>query len=301
VKTLVLGLDGIGDDIWGLPGGDLVEHHGRLETFYTTFPSFMCSITGKRYKQTRLTAHRVFRKDKFIWDYLGDMRQTYINIPPTYPAELVNGSFICGFMGSRLNSNSVCPPSLVEDLRKDVDYRFAEELDMPLALEGRWNEFFEAAMGLIEMRTRTIKYLTERDQSELLFAVYTASDECLHQRVEGRLGERRIREMKKFLLENVIDVVDTLQPDTTIFFSDHGFNMRGYHGDKDPETRWGTWGLNTVLDHLPPRKEAHILDVFPTILSSMDVEYSTFEGCSLVYAESDKRAMIVKLRRLGYI
>ena len=301
MRTLVLGLDGIGDDIWGLPGGDLVEHHGWLETFYTTFPSFMCSLTGKRYRQTTFTPHRVFRKDKFIWDYLGDARQTYINIPPTYPAELVNGSFICGFMGSRLNSNSVCPPSLVEDLRRDVDYRFAEELDMPLALEERWDDFFEAAMALIEMRTRTIKYLAERDQSELLFAVYTASDECLHQRVEGRLGERRIREMKGFLLENINDVVDTLQPETTIFFSDHGFNMRGYHGDKDPETRWGTWGLRTVLDHVPPRKEAHILDIFPTILSSMDVEYSTLEGCSLVYAESDKKAMLVKLRRLSYI
>jgi len=301
VKTLVLGLDGLDDDLWGLPGGDVAEYHGRLETFYTTFPSFMCTLTGMRYKQTGFAPHRVFRNHTFIWDRLGDMRQTYINIPPTYPAELVNGSFICGFMGSRLNSNSVCPPSLVEDLRRDVDYRFTEELDKPLALEGRWDDFFGSCMGLMEMRTRAIKYLAERDRSELLYAVYTASDECFHQRVEGRLGEKRIREMKGVLLENVNDVVETLQPETTIFFSDHGFNQQGYHGTKDPETRWGTWALRTDLDHVPPRREAHILDVLPTILTSLDVQYDDLEGYSLLFSESDKRAMITKLERLSYI
>jgi len=301
LRTLVLGLDGLDDGLWGLPGGDVAEHHGRLETFYTTFPSFMCTLTGMRYKQTTFSPHRVFRNHRFLWDRIGEMRQTYINIPPTYPAELVNGSFICGFMGSRLNSNSVCPPSLVEDLRRDVDYRFTEELDKPLALEGRWDDFFESCMGLMEMRTRAVKYLAERDRSDLLYAVYTASDECLHQRAEDSLGERRIREMKAFLLENVNDVVETLQPETTIFFSDHGFNLQGYHGPKDPETRWGTWALRSDLDHIPPRSEAHILDILPTILTSLDVSYEPLEGCSLLFSESDKRAMITKLERLSYI
>jgi len=50
-----------------------------------------------------------------------------------------------------------------------------------------------------------------------------------------------------------------------------------------------------------PRREAHILDILPTILTSLDVPYDALEGCSLVFSESDKRAMIAKLERLSYI
>ena len=107
--------------------------------------------------------------------------------------------------------------------------------------------------------------------------------------------------MKRALLENVNDVVETLQPETTVFFSDHVFNQLGYHGTKDPETGWGTWALRTDLDHVPPRREAHILDILPTILTSLNVSYKPLEGCSLVFSETDKRAMITNLKRLSYI
>ena len=148
MKTLVIGLDGEDDDFWKV--GDIglqVDYNGELETFYSTFPSFLCSLTGIRYKQSiqgNFVSHRVFGH-KMLWEYLGDMKQTYINIPPTYPAEEINGSFICGWKAKKLDSNSVRPISLLEDLVK-IGYYFGKDLFEKPAVEGRWHDFIELAM-----------------------------------------------------------------------------------------------------------------------------------------------------------
>lgn len=302
LKTLVIGLDGEDDYFWNI--GDIglqLDYHGELETFYATFPSFMCSLTGQRYSpdiQGHFVSHRVFGH-KLIWEYLGDMKQTYINIPSTYPAEEVNGSFICGWKASRLDSNSVRPISLLEDLNKIGYYR--KSLFENPAVDDKWDEFFDMAMEQIRMRTKSIKYLARKDDPELLFAVYTATDECLHQRIETRLGKNRIRTMNEILSEDLSSLIDEIQPETTIFFSDHSINEMGYHGPDHPETKWGTWGLITDLEHIPPRDKAHILDIFPTILASLDMDIPAVEGSSLIYSESDKKVFTDRLRRLGYI
>lgn len=302
LKTLVIGLDGEDDNFWKI--GDIglqLDYNGDLETFYATFPSFMCSLTGQRYSpevQGNFVSHRVFGH-KMLWDYLGDMKQTYINIPATYPAEEVNGSFICGWRKMTLDSTSVRPISLLEDLNK-IGYYLKGLFEDP-AVDGKWDEFFDMAMEQIRMRTKSIKYLARKDDPELLFAVYTATDECLHQRVETRLGKNRIRTMNEILSEELVSLIDELQPENTIFFSDHSINEMGYHGPDHPETKWGTWGLITDLEHIPPRDKAHILDILPTILASVDVDILALEGYSLIYSESDKKSFTDTLRRLGYI
>ncbi len=303
LKTLVLGLDGEDDNFWKI--GDIglkLDYHGELETFYWTFPSFLCSLTGKRYDprmQVDFGSHRAIGH-KMLWDYLSDIRQTYINIPAAYPAEEVNGSFICGWKARELNSNSVRPISLSEEL-SEIGYYFGKDLFAEPAKERKWDDFLDEGIRQIHMRTKTIKYLAKRDDPDLLFAVYTATDECLHQRIETRLGKDRIRTMNEVLSEDLSSLIDEIQPETTIFFSDHCINEMGYHRPDHPETKWGTWGLITDLEHIPPRDKAHILDIFPTILSSLDVDIPAVEGSSLIYSESDKTAFTDKLRRLGYI
>jgi len=303
LKTLVIGLDGEDDGFWNIKKAEsLIDHHGELETYYSTIPSFMCSITGQKYSPGiigKFISHRVFGH-KMLWDYLGDMKQTYFNIPSTYPAEDVNGSFVCGWKAKTLGSNSVRPISLLEDLVK-IGYYYGKDLFEKPAVEGRWHDFIELAIDQIHMRTEAIKYLAKKDESELLFAVYTVTDECLHQRRKERLGEKRIKIMNKILAEDLSSIVEETQPETLIFFSDHSVNLEGYHGPDHPETKWGTWALRSNLEHIPPRDKSHILDVFPTILASLDVDIPAVEGCSLLFSESDKKAFTDKLRRLGYI
>jgi len=303
MKTLVIGLDGEDNYFWNI--GDIglqLDYYGELETFYSTFPSFLCSLTGKRYAQRMqgdFSSHRVVGH-KMLWDYLGDIRQTYINIPATYPAEEVNGSFICGWKAKSLDSNSVRPISLIPKLEK-LGYNFGKDLFESPAAEGRWDDFLNEGIKQIHMRTKAIKYLAKKDKPELLFAVYTTTDECLHQRIETRLGKNRIRTMNEILSEDLSSIIDEIQPETTIFFSDHSINDMGYHGPDHEETKWGTWGLITDLEHIPPRDKAHILDIFPTILASLDVNIPAVEGSSLIYSESDKKIFTDRLRRLGYL
>jgi len=61
------------------------------------------------------------------------------------------------------------------------------------------------------------------------------------------------------------------------------------------------WALKTNLNFIPPQNKAHILDIFPTILSSLDIKIPNVEGCSMIESKSDRIKFEERLRRLGYI
>jgi len=302
-KTLVLGLDGIDNNFWkSIDAFSLVDYCDELETYMSTLPSWMCSLTGREFTERRshsFVSHRVYGY-KMLWDYLKDIKQIYLNIPVTKPAEKVNGVMVCGdWRNDKMDSTTIYPPELIDGLEA-LGYVLTDSFQEKLEARD-WDGFLEEALRLFSLRTKAIKHLADIIQPEFIFAVYRVSDECLHQRGETRLGEKRIQKMEKALALELQEVIDTLQPETTLFFSDHSITPEGYHGADHPETVWGTWGLKTELDHIPPIDRAHILDIFPTILTSLDIDVPKLKGSSLVASSSDRKSFETKLRRLGYI
>jgi len=304
MKTLVLGLDGLSDSFWNIKGADyLIDYHGQLETYYWSLPSWLCTITGKEYDPRMdgdiFITHRSY-SDKFIWDYLLDLRQTYCNIPVTYPAENINGAFIAGNWKTEImDSNSVKPIKLLDKLI-NIKYSFEDPFGIPSSM-GDWKSFFKKAIVRLHTVTKTIKLLYDDYEPDFMFAVYRVLDECLHQRVETRLGEDRIEKMKEILVKDLKKTVNYIKPETLIFVSDHSINKMGYHGPDHPSTKWGMWALKTNLNFIPPQNKAHILDIFPTILSSLDIKIPNVEGCSMIESKSDRIKFEERLRRLGYI
>jgi len=301
-KTLVVGLDGVSDSFWDIPQANkLINHHGKLETYYSTFPSFMCSLTGKEIDtslQEEFTTHRIGYD--MLWDYFSSIKQGDVNVPCIYPAENINGFMICGWRAEGLNSQAVRPIELVEKL-KDMGYYWGLDRFESMSVEGRWDDFLDEALNQIDMHTKSTIRLASKHQPELLFMVYVVTDQCLHQRRETRLGEERIDKLKSHLASKLNTLDRELKPETLLFFSDHGVNEEGYHGTDHPTTKWGTWALRSGLRFVPPRERAHILDIFPTILSSLNVDIPNVEGYSLLDSESSARSFEKRMRELGYL
>jgi len=302
MRLLVVGLDGIDNSFWKrIDAFSLVDYHGELDTYYWTVPSFMCSLTGNEF-DTKMdvegfVSHRQY-KMKMLWEYLNDIEQVYLNIPVTFPAEKIMGSFVCGdWKTNYMDSNSVWPKETLEGL-KSIGYTFEDKFEK-FSIESDWDSFFDLAMERISMRTKAVKYLYKKDNPELMFVVYRSSDECLHQRL--RLGNKRIETMYNTLACELENVLETIHPENVLYFSDHCLNKNGYHGPDHPSTRWGTWGLSTDLEHIPPKNNAHILDIFPTILEFFDIEVPPVKGTSLIIPESDSENFMKKMERLGYI
>jgi len=303
MKLLVVGLDGVSNPFWKrIDTLSLVDYHGELDTYYWSLPSWMCSLTGEEfdYKMKNVekyVSHRQYKK-KMLWEDLSDFKQVYLNVPVTFPAEKVKGSFVCGDWKTKyMNSNSVWPIETLEGL-KSISYTFADDFENA-TVNSDWDYFFDLITERISMRTRAVKYLYKKDNPDFMFVVYRSSDECLHQRL--RLGEKRIEKMYHMLACHIKEISEYIHPENILYFSDHSINKNGYHGPDHPSTRWGTWALSTELEYIPPLDNAHILDMFPTILSFFDIELPPVKGNSLIIPESDRKNFIKKMERLGYI
>jgi predicted AlkP superfamily phosphohydrolase/phosphomutase len=302
MRLLVVGLDGIDNSFWKrIDTLSLVDYHGELDTYYMSLPSWMCSLTGEEF-DSRMNAeyfvsHRKYKK-KMLWEYLHNFKQVYLNIPVTFPAERIKGSFVCGDWKTKyMDSNSVWPIETLEGL-KSIGYTFADDFENA-AVNSDWDYFFDLIIEKISMRTKAVKYLYEKDNPELMYFVYRSSDECLHQRL--RLGEERIDKMHHMLACEIKEILEYIQPENVLYLSDHSINKNGYHGPDHPSTRWGTWALSTKFEHIPPLDNAHILDIFPTILEFFDVELPPVKGTSLIIPESDTENFMKRMKRLGYI
>lgn len=206
-KVLVIGLDGVPFSLirdWAA-AGELPTFAKLLETGAsgplastmppTSGPSWSSFVTGKNPGKTgvydflyRRPGTYVFppvnasmRSGKSLWALAseGDLKTCAINLPLAYPVEKVNGALVSGWMTPYFATDYTWPPELGKEIEEAVgDYRiYPSETFAP----SRSKAFFRACDELLDLLTRTSRYLLDREDWDLFMTVYFDTDRVLHQ------------------------------------------------------------------------------------------------------------------------
>ena len=181
-------------------------------------------------------AHHI--KSPTVWEILEGQgkRCVVMNVPNTYPARVMQGVLISGFVAVDLK-RAVHPPSLLPRLeamgyRIDVDYRrAAEEKDA----------FFRDLFETLERRREAMLYLLREKAWDLFIGVFTESDRLHHyfwdeyENPQGRYHESFLRFYRR--LDEIIGEILAAVGDEVglIMLSDHGF------GPLRAEVNVNTW------------------------------------------------------------
>ncbi len=206
-KVLVIGLDGVPFSLirdWAASGD--MPHFARLLAEGTSGPlrstmpptsgpSWTSFVTGKNPGKTgiydflyRRPGSYVFppvnasmRSGRSLWALAGEagLRTCAINLPISYPVEPVNGALVSGWMTPYFAKDYTWPPELGAEIEEAVgDYRiYPSETFAP----SRSAAFFDACDELLDLLTRTSRYLLDREDWDLFMTVYFDTDRVLHQ------------------------------------------------------------------------------------------------------------------------
>ena len=171
------------------------------------------------------------RHGRTIWRRLSEAGQRVVvmNLPITHPAEPVNGVLVAGGDAPRPSSPRFSYP---EDVIEEIDtaageYILAARLD-GLIRAGKKQQALDRVYRMIQGRTRAAQHLMEREDWNLFFVLFTASDSVQHFFWEDLTGGGPHRDAILDVYRRLDDALGTLQaqagPDTaTILLSDHGF------------------------------------------------------------------------------
>ena len=171
------------------------------------------------------------RHGRTIWQRLSQAgkRMVIMNLPITYPAEPVNGLLIAGGDAPSTSSPQFSyPEHLIEEIDSQVpDYILAARLD-GLIRAGKKQEALDRVHQMIEGRTRAALYLMDREDWDLFFVLFTASDSVQHFFWEDMTGNGRYRDAILGVYRHLDEALGILQSQageetTTILLSDHGF------------------------------------------------------------------------------
>ena len=276
-RTLILGLDGATFDLitpWAQAGylphlTKLMEHgvHGRLPAWpnMNSASAWSSIVTG--YNPGR---HGVYdfgsvppqrgqkwhpitaadrRKDPF-WRLLSAAGQTVgvINVPISYPADLINGFMLSGMDTPGVHSPGFThPPGLYDQLRRVginyvIDVPNLRELSrqvpqqMPLSVK-----------QTVEARARALLYLMESYPWDAVMAVFVATDRMQHYYwpdepvSDEHPGWTPLRQLYQHIDAQLGEVLRHIDANTTVLvLSDHGFGP----------LRSTSRGLNALLARL---------------------------------------------------
>ena len=206
-RILIVGLDGVPLDLlkpW-MQAGELptlqqfqqqgVVGHLRSTMPPTSGPSWSSFMTGKHPGKTGVydflyrapgTYHfppvnGSLRDGRELWEILSEAgyRVGALNVPLTYPVKPVNGFMVSGWMTPYTAHDYVYPPELGDELRRELgDYRIYPTMTCTV---GHEQQYLEASVKLLEMRTRTALYLLGRERWDLFMTVIFDTDRVLHQ------------------------------------------------------------------------------------------------------------------------
>lgn len=171
------------------------------------------------------------RHGRTIWQRLSQAgkRMVIMNLPITYPAEPVNGVLLAGGDAPSTSSPQFSyPEGLIEEIESQVpEYILAARLD-GLIRAGKKQEALDRVHQMIEGRTRAAQYLMDREDWDLFFVLFTASDSVQHFFWEDMTGNGRHRDAILGVYRHLDEVLGSLRSQageetTTVLLSDHGF------------------------------------------------------------------------------
>jgi len=229
----------------------LMEHgvYGKLRSSDPpiTIPAWMVMVTGKKpgtlgvygfrhRKQNSYTDFWVANsrtiKEPRIWDILGEkgLKSIILGIPPTFPAQVINGNLVAGFISPDTLSNFTYPPELKEEIAENIgNYVFDVKF--------RTNQKEQLLVDIYQMTKlhfKTVKYLIQNKEwdychfviiglDRIHHAFWKFYDKTHHKYEAGNIFESVIKNYYKFLDKEIGELLDLIENNTTVLVvSDHG-------------------------------------------------------------------------------
>lgn len=266
-KTVVIGLDGATFNLIGpwieegkLPFIKELMDKGCSGVLQSTIPpispvawtSFMTGMNPGKHgifdfmeplqngRQDIRFNNRMNCQQKPIWRYLNDLgyKTVILNVPMTFPPDELDGCMVSGMDTPSIKSEFTYPPSLKEELFRELGSYIIEVKHSPRLLS-KLGKYIEALRAMIKKRREATKYLMERIPWDFFMVVFMAGDRAQHNLwhlIEPNHPKYNEQEARKYhdgmlwiyqeLDKAVGDIVKSLDDETNIIImSDHGADI----------------------------------------------------------------------------
>jgi len=167
-----------------------------------------------------------------IWDIVGEkgFKSIIVGVPPTFPAQPINGNLITGFITPDSLSNFTYPLKLkeeifnvVEDYEFDVKFRTNHKEQLLVSLYKLTKKHFEVVKHLIKNKPWDYCQFVIIGLDRFHHAFWKYYDKSHHKYEPGNIYESAIENFYKFLDKQIGELLELLgENDIVIIASDHG-------------------------------------------------------------------------------
>ncbi len=165
---------------------------------------------------------------KAIWNLLSEYGKQVlvVNVPVTYPPEVVNGIMVSGYMTPSSEVDFTYPASFKEELYRVVpDYQIDLELRGVFRQPNALDRLIDATLFMTERRIELITYMLREKPWDFAYVAFVGPDRLQHSLwAEISALDQRATEYFRLLDHGLGLVLEQLGPDDALFVvSDHGF------------------------------------------------------------------------------
>jgi len=212
-----------------------------------TIPAWMVMVTGKKpgtlgvygfrhrkgnsYTDFWVANSQTIREPR-IWDILGKkgLKSIILGLPPTFPAQPMNGNLVAGFIAPDTLSNFTYPPELKQEISEkignyifDVKFRTNQKEQLLMDIYQMTKIHFETIKFLIQNKEWDYCHFVIIGLDRIHHAFWKYYDKTHHKYEKGNVFESVIKNYYKFLDKKIGEILELISNDTTVFIvSDHG-------------------------------------------------------------------------------
>jgi predicted AlkP superfamily phosphohydrolase/phosphomutase len=167
-----------------------------------------------------------------IWDILEEegLKSIIVGVPPTFPAQAINGNLITGFITPDTHSQFTYPPELkeeilnfIKDYEFDVKFRTSNKEQLLVDLYKLTRKHFDVVKYLVKNKEWDYCQFVIIGLDRFHHAFWKYYDKNHHKYESGNLFESAIKNFYKFLDNQIGELLTLLKvEDIVIIVSDHG-------------------------------------------------------------------------------
>ena len=212
-----------------------------------TVPAWMVMSTGRNPGDLGLYGFRHRKENSYtdfwvansqnitkakIWDIIAKsgLKSIVVGVPPTYPAQTINGNLITGFITPDTSSNFTYPPELkeevlnfIEDYEFDVKFRTDKKEQLLIDLYKLTRKHFEIVKYLIKNKEWDYCQFVIIGLDRFHHAFWKYYDKSHPKYESGNFFESAMKNFYQFLDNQIGQLLELLNKnDIVIIVSDHG-------------------------------------------------------------------------------
>jgi predicted AlkP superfamily phosphohydrolase/phosphomutase len=174
---------------------------------------------------------------KAIWNILSEYGKQVLvlNVPATYPPEVVNGIMVSGYMTPGADVDFAYPTAFKEELLLTVP-NYVIDLGRTyerLKISGKVGPLVDAICDMTEERIKLLMYLLREKTWDFCYVAFIGADRLQHPLWEEVIAlDPRTNRYFQMLDRALGQILEQLEPEDTLFVvSDHGFSGHSSYFD----------------------------------------------------------------------